>query len=209
MEIVRKFKKNKKRLGDWKVPTDEVKPGRRLKLEEGVAREFDLPPGMIAAVQAQLDLDRLAADLQGRNPDAGRKVFDEFGTRWMQAVMAAGDGEFKDRTGETVEIVAGQTGLRFPHVFSRYLELSLLSLRPQDKWNILQSTTHRLVFQEYSCAIFEKLKAAGLDLRGTPCGAICFARFGQAMRKAQIGCAISHTKRMDPDGLCEFQFLNR
>jgi len=208
MEIVRKFKKNKKRLGAWKVATDEVKPGRRLKLEPGVTREFDLPAGMTAAVQAQLDLDRLAGDLQGKNPDAARKVFDDFGARWMQAVIAAGDGEFKDRTGEMVELIARQTGVRFPHVFSRYLELSLLSLRSSDKWNVIQSTTHRLVFQEYSCAIFAKLSAAGLDLRGTPCGAICFARFGQAMRKAQIGCAISHSKRMDSDGLCEFQFQN-
>ena len=209
MEIVRKFKRNKKRLGDWKNPTDEVKPGRRLKLEEGVERQFDMPPEMAAAVQSQLNLVELAADLTGKNPEAARKIYDDFGSRWMQAVIAAADGEFKDRTAEMVEKVAAQTGLRFPHLFSRYLELSLLSLRPGDKWNVTVSTPQELLFQEYSCAIFSKFKEAGLDLRGTPCGAICFARFGQAMRKAQIGCAISHKKRMDADGLCEFQFLSR
>jgi hypothetical protein len=209
MEMIRKFRKNKKRLGDWKTPTDEVKAGRRLRLEPGVAREFDLPPEMAARVQAQINLDQLAAELQGRDPEGARKVFDNFGSRWMQAVVAAGDGEFKDRTGEMVELIARQTGLRFPHVFSRYLELSLLSLRPLDKWNVVRSTARELIFEEYSCAIFEKLKSAGMDLRGTPCSAVCFARFAQAMRKAEIGCAMFHLKRMAADGLCVFQFQSR
>jgi hypothetical protein len=209
MEIIRKFKKNKKRLGDWKAPTDEVKAGRRLRLMPGVPREFDMPPEMAAAVQAPISLDRLAADVQGQDPEGARKVYDDFGTRWMQAVIAAADGEFKDRTGEMVEIIAQQTGLRFPHVFSRYLELSLLSLRPQDKWNVVRSSTQELVLEEYSCAIFARLQAAGVDLRGTPCSAICFGRFAQAMRKAEIGCAMSHVKRMEADGLCGFQFRSR
>ena len=52
---------SKKKLG----PSDEIAPNRRMKLEEGVTREFDMPREMAEEVSSSFSLPELADNLRG------------------------------------------------------------------------------------------------------------------------------------------------
>ncbi|RJP17750.1 MAG: hypothetical protein C4520_15815 [Candidatus Abyssobacteria bacterium SURF_5] len=186
-------------------PSDEIAAGRRLKLEEGVSRDFDMPKEMAEEMSAAFSFADLAEKLRDKGESEARKAFDEFGRGVMQKVFELADGKYKDRTAEMIEVVAKQTGIRFPHQLQRYIELSVLSLRPQDKWNVTLSTTHELKFQEYGCALHAALSAAGINLEGLPCGASCIAGFIEAAKSLSLKMRVAHTAKL-PEGCCEFTF---
>lgn len=207
MNLVKDFKGPK--LGDWKKVSDEVKPGRRLILEEGVQRSFDMHPDMIEEVQGKADIDKLATDLEGKSGDDAKAIYQAFGKALMEATVDAADNKFKDRTGEMVETIAKQTGQNFPHRFSRYIELSILSLRPHDKWNIKQSSTVVLKVEEFGCKIYKTLTEKGIDLKSLPCRELCFATFEAAAGPAEVKESHELTASMAADGKCEFTFHNK
>jgi hypothetical protein len=193
---------SKKKLG----PSDEIAPNRRMKLEEGVTREFDMPREMAEEVSSSFSLPDLADNLRGKSGDEARKVYEEFGRAVMKKVIELADGKYLDRTGEMIDVVAKQTGVQFPHRVGRYVELSVLSLRPQDKWNVTQATTKEMRFQEYSCAVNKTLAEAGIALDGLPCAAACIAGFIEAARSASVKMRVVHTAKLPDAGCCEFTF---
>lgn len=193
----------KGRLG----PSDEIAEGRRLKLEEGVAREFDMPKQMAEAVSGSFSFAELAKKLKATPEDEVRREFGAFGQAVMKKVIELARGEFLDRTGEMVELVAKQTGVRFPHCVQRYIELSILSLRPDDKWNITIATTTEMRVREYSCTMNKALTEAGINLEGLPCASSCFGGFIEAARVTNTKLRILHTAKLPDDGYCEFKFL--
>jgi uncharacterized protein YoaH (UPF0181 family) len=193
---------SKKKMG----LSDEISYGRRMKLEEGVDRAFDMPKEMAEEVSSSFSFAQLAEDLREKNEDDARKVYSEFGRSVMEKVIELADGKYLDRTGEMVEMVAKQTNIHFPHRIGRYAELSVLSLRPQDKWNVTLSTTKEMRIREYSCAMNKALSEAGINLEGLPCGASCIAGFIEAARSASIKMRIAHTAKLPEAGYCEFTF---
>ena len=193
----------KRKLG----PSDEIAPERRLKLEEGVVREFDMPSQMAEEIAALFSFEKLAKDLAGKDEDDARTIYSKFGMGVMKKVIELADGKYLDRTGEMVELIAKQTGVGFPHRVQRYAELSVLSLRPADKWNVTLATTQEMHLQEYSCSMNKALTDAGIDLTGLPCGASCIGGFIEAARKTLTKMRILHTAKLPDDGYCEFTFL--
>lgn len=193
---------SKKKLG----PSDEIAPDRRMKLEEGVTREFDMPGQMAEEVSSLFSFQKLAEELGGKSEDEARAIYNKFGQAVMKKVIELANGEHLDRTGEMVEFVAKQTGVSFPHRVQRFVELSVLSLRPQDKWNVTMATTKEMRFQEYSCAINKALTDAGINLDGLPCGANCIGSFIEAARATSTKMRIMHTAKLPEDGYCEFTF---
>jgi hypothetical protein len=187
-------------------PSDEIVAGRRLKLEEGVSREFDMPKEMAEEMSAAFSFQELCEKLRDKPADEARKIYDEFGRAVMQKVFELADTKYRDRTAEMIELVANQTGVRFPHQFQRYAELSVLSMRPHDKWNVTLSTTQELRLQEYSCAMHEALSTAGISLEGLPCGASCIAGFIEAAKNVSIKMRVTHTAKLPEAGYCEFTF---
>lgn len=187
-------------------PSDEIAPGRRMKLEEGVAREFDMPAQMAEAVSSSVNYAELAEELRKADEDEVRMVFSKFGQTVMKKVIELAKGEYLDRTGEMVELVAKQTGVNFPHRVQRYVELSVLSLRPQDKWNITMATTAEMRIQEYSCTMNKALTDAGINLEGLPCASSCFGGFIEAARVTSTKLRIIQTAKLPEDGYCEFTF---
>jgi hypothetical protein len=192
----------KKKLG----PSDEITPGRRMKLKEGVTHEFDMPAQMAEAVSSAISLEGLIEELRAADEDDIRMVFSKFGQTVMKKVIELAKGEYLDRTGEMVELVAKQTGVSFPHRIQRYVELSVLSLRPQDKWNISLATTSEMRIQEYSCTMNKTLTDAGIDLEGLPCASSCFGGFIEAARVTSTKLRIIQTAKLPEDGYCEFTF---
>ncbi len=193
---------SRKKMG----PSDEIAPGRRMKLEAGVTREFDMPRQMAEEVSSSFSFQQLADNLRDKPADVARKIYDEFGRAVMNKVIELADEKWRDRTAEMIELIANQTGVYFPHSIQRYVELSVLSLRPQDKWNITLSTTKEMCIQEYSCAMNAALTAAGINLEGLPCGASCIGGFIEAARASSVKMRISHTAKLPEAGYCEFTF---
>jgi len=193
---------SKKKMG----PSDEIAPERRMKLEEGVVREFDIPKEMAAEICASFSFQKLAEQLKDKSEDDARKIYSEFGAAVMKKVIELADGKYLDRTGEMIEIVAKQTGVQFPHRMGRYVELSVLSLRPDDKWNVTLSTPKEMRFQEYSCAMNKSLAEAGINLEGLPCGASCISAFIEAARTTSIKMRVEHSLKLPDAGCCEFIF---
>ncbi len=193
---------SKKKLG----PSDEIAPERRMKLEEGVERAFDMPSQMAEEVSSSFSFQQLAEDLRDKAEDDARPVYSKFGQSVMKKVIELAKGEHKDRTGEMIELVAKQTGVSFPHRVQRYVELSVLSLRPQDKWNITMATTKEMRIREYSCAMNKALTEAGINLEGLPCGASCIGGFIEAARTTSTKMRIVHSAKLPEEGYCEFTF---
>jgi hypothetical protein len=105
-----------------------------------------------------------------------------------------------------IERVARQTGISFPHRFERYVEISLIGSRPQDRWNVVKATTKELVLQIYSCAAFQAIKEQGLEYQGLPCQALCFASFKVAAQQTGDRIKMELRKELPRDGMCEFSF---
>ncbi len=193
---------SKKKMG----PSDEIAPDRRMKLEEGVEREFDMPRQMAEEVSSSFSFQQLADDLRDKSEDEARIVYNKFGQAVMKKVFELASGQYLDRTGEMIEIVAKQTGVSFPHRVERYVELSVLALRPQDKWNITMATTKEMRIQEYSCSMNKALTEAGIKLEGLPCGASCIGGFIEAARATSTKMRIIHSAKLPEEGYCEFTF---
>jgi hypothetical protein len=193
---------SKKKLG----PSDEVAPDRRMKLEDGVVREFDMPKEMADEVSSSFSFQELAEKLRDKPEDEARKAYNEFGASVMKKVIELADGKYLDRTGEMIDIVAKQTGVHFPHRIGRYVELSVLSLRPEDKSNVTTSTTQEMRIQEYSCVMNKALAEAGIDVKDLPCAASCISGFITAARASSIKMRVEHSAKLPEAGYCEFTF---
>jgi hypothetical protein len=203
-------KKRKRRSAEGSkkkmAPSDEIAPDRRMKLEEGVTREFDMPRQMAEEVSSSFSFQELADKLRDKSEDDARSLYHEFGRTVMAKVMELADGKYRDRTGEMIDLVAQQTKIHFPHRIGRYVELSILSLRPEDTWNITCATTSEMCIREYSCTMNKKLTEAGINLDGLPCGASCIGGFIEAARTASIKMRVEHSAKLPEAGYCEFTF---
>ncbi len=176
---------------------------RLLILEEpGKFLPFDADRGLVEEVSAKFDIKGLAESLKGKDEKEARKALEELGKEVMKLTMELADTKYLDRTGEMVERVAKQTGISFPHRLESYVELSLLGLRPTDRWNIAKATTKELVLQVSACSMQKALGEAGVE--GLPCKGFCFASFETAAEKTGDGIKIEMPKALPQDGVCEF-----
>jgi hypothetical protein len=165
-----------------------------------------MPRQMAEEVSAAFNFGELAENLRSKPEDEARKVYDEFGRAVMKKVIELADEKYRDRTAEMVELVASQTGAHFPHRLQRYVELSVLSLRPEDKWNVTVSTTKEMRIREYSCVMNKALAEVGIVLEGLPCGASCIGGFIEAARGASTKLRVEHSAKLPEAGYCEFTF---
>jgi hypothetical protein len=178
---------------------------RLMKLEEpGKALPFDADRRLVDEVTAQYDIKALVQSLKGKDEKGAREAMESFGKGLMKLTLELADGKYMDRTGEMVERVAKRTGISFPHCFERYLELSILSSRPTDRWNIAKATTKELVLQVSSCALQKMMEEAGL--KELPCKAMCLASFEVAATKTGDKLNVEMRKTLPKDGMCEFSF---
>ena len=171
--------------------------------EPGKALPFDADRGLVEEVMARCDIRALVESLKGKGEKAAGEALESFGRELMKLTIELADGKYIDRTGEMVERVARQTGISFPHRLERYVELSILSSRPTDRWNIARATTRELVLQVSSCALNRALAEAGLAL---PCKAMCLASFEVAAARTGDKLNTEMSKTLTKDGMCEFSF---
>ena len=171
--------------------------------EPGKALPFDADRELVEEVMARCDIRALVESLKGKGEKAAGEALESFGRELMKLTIELADGKYIDRTGEMVERVARQTGISFPHRLERYVELSILSSRPTDRWNIARATTRELVLQVSSCALNQALAEARLAL---PCKAMCLASFEVAAARTGDKLNTEMSKTLTKDGMCEFSF---
>lgn len=180
-------------------PSTEVAPGRRLKSVPDQDYAYDLPKELIYKVNQEFSLESLF------NPD-GETTEDyltDQGRRFMNLVIREADSkEFLDRTGEMIEQVAQQTGLRFPHVLERYIELGILTLRPRDAWTVTEATTKDLKVRSFNCSLSKLFADRGIN----DCQVFCRAVNEVAARKAGTQVSMTHSKDIAGSGVCELAF---
>jgi len=184
-------------------------PERLLQLEKpGEPLLFDADRALVADVSAACDIKAFVGALKGKSEKEAEDAFAAFGRKVMDTTIALADGKYMDRTGEMIEKVYQQTGISFPHRFQRYAELSIIGLRPLDRWNITKATTKELRLQVFSCAIQRELKEAGIEYQGLPCRALCLAAFQAAAEKTGDKLRTELAKNLPQDSLCEFAFFS-
>ena len=184
-------------------------PERLLQLEKpGEPLLFDADRALVADVSAACDIKAFVGALKGKSEKEAEDAFTAFGRKVMETTIALADGKYMDRTGEMIEKVYQQTGISFPHRFQRYAELSIIGLRPLDRWNITKATTRELRLQVFSCAVQRELKEAGIEYQGLPCRALCLAAFQAAAEKTGDKLRTELAKNLPQDSLCEFAFFS-
>jgi len=174
-----------------------------LTLEEpGKPLPFDADRRLVEEITSKFDIATVAKSLQGKDEKEAQKALEELGKEVMKLTIELADNKYMDRTGQMVETVAKQTGISFPHRLGRYVELSLLGLRPTDRWNIAKATTKELILQVSSCSIQKALAEAGV--KGLPCKGFCLASFEIAAEKTGTQIKTEMEKTLPQDGMCEF-----
>jgi len=174
-----------------------------LTLEEpGKPLPFDADRRLVEEITSKFDIATVAKSLQGKDEKEAQKALEELGKEVMKLTIELADNKYMDRTGQMVETVAKQTGISFPHRLGRYVELSLLGLRPTDRWNIAKATTKELILQVSSCSIQKALAEAGV--KGLPCKGFCLASFEIAAEKTGNQIKTEMEKTLPQDGMCEF-----
>ncbi len=190
-DVLRKVKGN---------PSAETATGRRLQLDPELKEyHYDMPKELIAVVINQFPPERWVK-LDGETDDEFLK---RMANEFMVFLMDKADlDEYRDRTGEMINLVAQQTGISFPHRFERYLELGVLSLRPRDPWKIAQATTKVVKLRSYNCSLAKLFSERGI----TQCEKFCLAGAGVIAERIGETLTMEKTAQADPDGYCELTF---
>lgn len=190
----------------WKYRYGQANPETLQTLEEpGRPLLFDADRAFVAEVSARCNVKNLLQSLAGKSEHQVSQALRRFGQEVMEATAELADGKYLDRTGEVIQKVAAQTGIRFPHPVQRYLELSVIGARPLDQWNIGESTVESLVFQVFRCSVLQELEAAGVSTDGLPCRALCLSSFELAGSKAEQPVRVNLAKTLPKDSMCEFR----
>ncbi|MGC7872936.1 hypothetical protein ACPUYX_15595 [Desulfosporosinus sp. SYSU MS00001] len=178
-------------------PSVEVAPNRRLKINPGQDYVYDMPKELIYKVNEDFSIENMLNQVT----NAGEESLSSQGTKFMTILIKEADSErFQDRTAAMIEKVAQQTGIRFPHVFERYIELGILTLRPRDAWTVTEATTRTLNVRSYDCSLSKLLAEKGVK----NCGMFCLAASKTAAEKTGITLDITCTN--DNMGICEFTY---
>jgi len=186
----------------WKLGKAPIKD-RVMTLEKpGKPLLFDADKGLVEDMAFKFNIAELAKGLQSADEKEVMKALEQLGKEVMKVTIELVDSKYLDRTGEMIEKVARQTGISFPHRFERYVELSTLSLRPRDKWNVVKASTKEMLFQVSACFIHQMLQEAGIQ--GLPCKTFCFASFEVAAEKTGDHIKIEMKKTLPQDSMCLF-----
>jgi len=170
--------------------------------DPGKVLPFDLDKGLVEDITSKFNIGAVAKSLPGKDEKESYKALEKLGNEVMKLTIELADTKFMDRAGEMIEKVAKQTGISFPHRLERYVELSILGLRPTDRWNITKATTKEFVLQVSSCSVHKALEAAAV--KGLPCKGFCFASFDTAAEKTGDKIRTEMPKALPQDGMCEF-----
>lgn len=167
---------------------------------------YDLADEILEGLQ-EFSVDKFANSLAGRIKDKNDaelssllgEAFGEYARNKARSAIKLGS-VYKDRTAEVMEEVAAKTGIYFPCIPQRYLELCMLATRPGDKWKINEANPARFTFTVSECtfrrALAEKI---GTDLA---CGENCLSLLNTIYQELNLEVEVSLSR--DSADSCRF-----
>jgi hypothetical protein len=112
--------------------------------------------------------------------------------------------KYRDRTGEVINFVAEKTGIYFPHVLQRYVEYFYIGTRPEDRYDVAQSTLREIKINFNTCSFKKALIENNID-EGI-CSNFCRGVIEKIIQKLNLQVRFSIKQEKDTD-YCEHQFF--
>jgi len=143
-------------------------------------------------------------DKSSDTQETGAKMFfSDFGKK-LAATICSEEAEHRDRMAETIYEIAEKTGHIFPSVPQRLFEISMIALRPEDKWNYREISQNAIVYEVTKCAIYDKLMAdTGEDnVKKMPCWNFCRTLCDEIYSKTGVRVKVSMEKSIADDHRC-------
>jgi hypothetical protein len=183
------------------------KPMNLMKLESpGKPYQFDLDYNIVFDIAQHHAIEPFISGLSGKSTEEIQTALSNFGGDLMRLTIKLADTKYLDRAGVMLERVAKQTGVSFPHRLQRYIEMYILGSRPDDKWDVVNSTPEEIIFQVYSCAFAQEMEKQNLSPQKYACQTICAASFQAAIEKTGDPIQFVFRKSLANDSMCEFSF---
>lgn len=180
-----------------------------------VEYKYHLEEELLTRLNREFDIQSLVNDYvklaQDKNEEgkekAAEEIFGKHGRDLAERIMQI-EEKYRDRGAELVYEVAQKTGLLFPSVPQRLLEIALLSVRPDDYWDYLEISHKRLAYQVKSCTLYQALKDALGDLAAKlPCRHACLGTSRGFYEALNLEVDLSMLAELPKDGRCQFDAL--
>lgn len=170
--------------------------------------DYDLAEAILEAMEPYRaeGIINMAGGNSGVGP--GPVEFRNAGLKAGMAAVDAGD-KHRDRTAEMIEMVAEKTGMKFPSIVQRYLEIWILCTGLSAKWQIMQVNPAGFVYEVKQCTLKER---AGIDLPQSgdpPCAGYCLGALEAMADKVGIDLAVKRESLDQAKGLCRFSITPR
>ncbi len=116
-------------------------------------------------------------------------------------------GHHMDRTAEIIMQVADKTGVRFPSIPQRILEIVMLGTRPNDVWVLNECTTTNITYSVSECGTYDLLaELLGKETADKlPCRHLCISISRQLCSAIDMDVEVSVNSRMPDDDKCTFK----
>jgi hypothetical protein len=129
----------------------------------------------------------------------------------LSTSLVDSDKDHMDRGGEIIHQVAERTGIKFPSIPQRLIELGFMSTRAQDKLTIFVSTSKTLTLRVSTCAAYTELKSKFGEekAKDLPCKYGCLANSKILFDKLNIPVELEGSANINEKGYCEFRFQSQ
>jgi hypothetical protein len=176
-----------------------------------VEYKYGLAEELVAILDREFNIKSLVADyaasIQGKPEEEkeriAQEVFGSYGRNLARRLLEL-EGGYRDRNAELIYQVAQTTGLIFPSVPQRLLEIAMLSSRPEDDWEYVETSHKRLAYRVKSCSINQAL---GDEATALPCKHACLEFFHSLFQGLGIPVDLRMVAELPRDYYCQFDAL--
>jgi hypothetical protein len=159
----------------------------------------------------QQAIDEFISKAKGKNAEQIKEMTKVVLDKYLQELsnsLANSAKDHMDRTGELVYQVAEKTGVVFPSIPQRLIELAFMSTRAEDKLIIPVSTSRTLTLRVSTCAAFNELKSklGSEKAEDLPCKHGCIANSRYLFNALNIPVELKNIAKINEKDYCEFMF---
>lgn len=166
-----------------------------------VPYQYDIPRHLVEEMSAVFNFDKVADNL--RNSKDKGAILRDYGFKVVKELVPL-EKKHRDRTAEMIDMVAAKTGIYFPHVFQRYLEVFYNSVMPKNRYQVDVSTVREIKTEVSECTFKKHLTEAGIS--EDVCREFCRSVVEGIGRS--LGMNLKFSIKHDPAGeTCEHQFI--
>jgi hypothetical protein len=183
--------------------------------EEDELYDYYLSDDLLSRFSHHFSMDKAIDDFisstRGKSREETNNTAQQMLGRYLRELstsLAKAEKDSIDHTGEIMYTVAEKTGIRFPSVPQRLLELGFMSTRPQDKLSVTISSPKVLVLRIPSCTAYTMIKQrlGEEKTKDLPCIYGCLANSKMLFDQLGIATQLRNTAKINEKGFCEFTF---